>query len=90
MHTVALMPGDGIGPEIINAAKQVIEAAARVTKGDIPISLGQRRPGDPAILLADITRATGELEWKPVRSNLDRIIASAWEWHRKSWKISAA
>ncbi|NLZ89024.1 MAG: 3-isopropylmalate dehydrogenase, partial [Clostridiales bacterium] len=27
-HTIALIPGDGIGPEIIDAARRVLEKAA--------------------------------------------------------------
>lgn len=78
--------GSGHGATV----RQVIEAAARATMRHIPVSIGPRRPGDPAILLADISLAASELGWRPVLSDLDGIIASAWNWHRKSWKISAA
>ncbi len=83
-HTFNL--GSGRGATV----RQVIEAVGRVTKGEVPVTVGPRRPGDPAILLADITRAQCHLGWKPVLSELDRIIASAWNWHRKSWKTNAA
>ena len=78
--------GSGQGATV----RQVIEAVAEITKGDIPVSVGPRRPGDPAVLLADIALAGKELGWRPALSDLDRIIASAWDWHRKSWKSSAA
>ena len=30
-HTIVLIPGDGIGPEVSHAARQVIDAAGKLT-----------------------------------------------------------
>jgi len=42
-----------------------------------------RRPGDPAVLIASSERIRKELQWKPKFSDLEAIVASAWEWHRR-------
>jgi UDP-glucose 4-epimerase len=49
----------------------------------IPHTVGPRRAGDPAVLVADIARAERILGWRPERSNLEGMIASAWEWRRR-------
>jgi len=41
-----------------------------------------RRPGDPAVLVADSSKARRILGWSPVYENLEAIIESAWRWHR--------
>jgi UDP-glucose-4-epimerase GalE len=41
-----------------------------------------RRAGDPAILVADCTRATTALEWRPRQSDLETIVRTALDWHR--------
>jgi UDP-glucose 4-epimerase len=63
--------------------REVIDAARRVTKRDIPVSVGPRRPGDPAVLVATSDRITRDLGWRPRHQNLDDIIASAWSWMRR-------
>ncbi len=62
---------------------EVVEAARRVTGRPIPIQAGPRRPGDPALLVATSGRIERELGWRPRRSDLDTILADAWEWHRR-------
>lgn len=61
--------------------KEVIEAARRVTGHPIPYSVGPRRPGDPAVLVASSEKIRSELGWEPRYPQLDQIINSAWSWH---------
>jgi UDP-glucose 4-epimerase len=65
------------------SVREVITATARVTGLDIPFSACPRRPGDPAVLVSDATRAHQELGWWPSLSELDTIIRSAWAWHQR-------
>ncbi|AFL89682.1 UDP-galactose 4-epimerase [Terriglobus roseus DSM 18391] len=65
------------------SVRQVIESARRVTGRDIHVIEEARRPGDPAVLVASSDRIMRDLGWKPNFSDLDSIIASAWEWHQK-------
>jgi UDP-glucose 4-epimerase len=60
--------------------REVIEAAAVVTRRRIPVTAGARRPGDPAVLVAATGRATDELGWRPRHQDLAQIIRSAWDW----------
>lgn len=74
--------GNGSGFSV----KQVIEVAKAVTGRDIPVVLGQRRPGDPARLVADSTLARQVLGWQPQYADLASIIAHAWQWERRHFK----
>jgi len=49
-----------------------------------------RRPGDPAILVASSARIREELGWTPRYPDLDTIVSTAWEWHRKHPRAYAA
>jgi UDP-glucose 4-epimerase len=62
--------------------REVIEVAFRITKRPIRVVEGQRRPGDPAILVASSHKIRTELGWKPQYPNLEDIVCSAWEWHQ--------
>ncbi|MFN2273919.1 MAG: UDP-glucose 4-epimerase GalE [Anaerolineales bacterium] len=70
--------GNGAGYSV----REVIDTACRVTGFDIPVIEGPRRPGDAPRLVADSSRIRSELGWKPKFPDLERIIGSAWEWHR--------
>jgi UDP-glucose 4-epimerase len=59
---------------------EVVETARRVTGREIKTKLYPRRPGDPAVLIADAKLAKSELGWQPEFSNLEDIIESAWQW----------
>jgi UDP-glucose 4-epimerase len=63
--------------------RQVIEAVRRVTGHPIPVELCERRPGDPAVLVASSAAIQRDLGWTPKHAQLDDIIASAWAWHQK-------
>ncbi|MFC5910664.1 UDP-glucose 4-epimerase GalE [Streptacidiphilus monticola] len=60
------------------SVRQVIDAVRRVTGRDIPAVTAERRPGDPAVLVASAERARTVLGWQPRRTDLDAIVADAW------------
>lgn len=66
--------GTGRGYSIL----EVLDAAEKVTGRKAPYVFAPRREGDPATLVADGARIRRELGWKPVRSELETIIADAW------------
>jgi UDP-glucose 4-epimerase len=70
--------GNGQGYSV----REVIEVARAVTGHAIPVVVGPRRPGDPAVLVASSERIRRELGWAPRHPALPDIIQSAWEWHR--------
>jgi UDP-glucose 4-epimerase len=63
--------------------REVIETARRITGHPIPAVDGPRRPGDPATLVASSEQLTRDLGWKPRYPDLETIIRTAWDWHRK-------
>jgi len=68
---------------------QVVAAAERVVGHPIPVEMGPRRVGDPAVLVASSTRAAEVLEWQPRHLDIDEIIGSAWAWRRANPSGSA-
>ncbi|KJS28666.1 MAG: hypothetical protein VR64_23375 [Desulfatitalea sp. BRH_c12] len=90
-HLLALEAlGDGCGSDVFNlgnsvghSVRQVIETACRVTGRDIVAVACDRRPGDPAALVADSDKIRATLGWKPKYESLDAMIDSAWRWHAR-------
>lgn len=70
--------GSGTGFSV----REVIEACRRVTGLPIPSVDTERRAGDPAILVASSAKAIAELGWQPTRTDLDEVVADAWEFTR--------
>ncbi len=64
------------------SVREVIDCARRVSGREIPVEMGARRPGDPARLVGDASRAIAELGWSPAYADLDQIVATAWAWHQ--------
>ena len=75
----ALNLGTGVGFSV----REVIESAQRITGLRVPVVYGKRRPGDPAALVSDPSRANEKLGWTPKFRELDAIIRTAWKWHQK-------
>lgn len=68
------------------SVKEVIDSVRRVTGHPIPVEECPRRAGDPAVLVASSEKIAHELGWQPKYTNLDDIIADAWQWHRERYK----
>jgi UDP-glucose 4-epimerase len=62
------------------SVREVIETVRKVTGHPISARETQRRPGDPAVLVASSEKIRRELHWTPQFSGLDEIVKSAWEW----------
>lgn len=67
------------------SVQQVIAVAQKVVAEDghtLQVNEGQRRPGDPAVLVANATLAKQELGWQPEYTELETIIRHAWLWEK--------
>ncbi|WP_442484878.1 UDP-glucose 4-epimerase GalE [Aeoliella sp. SH292] len=64
------------------SVKEVIDACRKVTGHEIPTAIGERRPGDPAELVANSAKAFETLDWKPKYTSVDQVVESAWRWHK--------
>jgi UDP-glucose 4-epimerase len=62
------------------SVQQVIDTTHKVTGRDFKVTVDTRRPGDPAVLVADSTLAQQQLGWQPRHTELESIIATAWQW----------
>jgi len=65
------------------SVKQIIDTVKEITKKDIFVKEVEKRPGDPAVLVADSEKIKKELGWK-AKYELKGIIKSAWIWHKKN------
>lgn len=65
--------------------REVIDSVLRITGKPIAFEEHERRPGDPAILVASSEKIKAELGWQPKFAELDQIIASAWKWHQQRY-----
>ncbi len=64
------------------SVREVIRAVEQETGRPVPIREAPRRPGDPAILVADSARLRGLLGWQPEHADLSEIVRSAYNWER--------
>jgi UDP-glucose 4-epimerase len=64
------------------SVREVIEVVRGVTGHPIPAREVERRPGDPAVLVAGSDKIKRELHWEPRFPTLEPIVRSAWEWRR--------
>lgn len=78
-NSVALNLGTGRGTSV----KQLVHAVERISNIRLPIEFATRREGDPPRLVADNAKAKITLRWQPVHE-LEGIVKSAWNWHRKA------
>jgi len=84
-HIKALKSLGTPGHEIYNlgsgsgySVREVVAAASAATGHQIPFVDSPRRAGDPAVLIADISKAKAKLDWEPTR-DLTAMVSDAVE-----------
>ena len=65
--------------------KELLETVQKHT-GKMNIEIHSIRPGDPAYLVADISKVKRILEWEPTQSSIDNVVATALKWYNKMHK----
>lgn len=68
--------GTGVGISV----KEIIDTAEEVTGKKVPLTYGERRPGDPAQLVAAPQKAKELLDWEAERKDVRSMIETAWKW----------
>lgn len=63
--------------------KEVIEMINKICGTTLRVKIEKRRPGDADSLIADPRKINEELGFIPEHSDLETIIKTAWEWHKK-------
>jgi UDP-glucose 4-epimerase len=71
-----------LGSEYGISVTGMVDEAKRVTGMNIPRTVGPRRPGDPAKLVASSVLARTLLGWKPVRSDSHTLLSTTWQLYR--------
>ena len=62
------------------SVKEVVDAVSRVVGKPVPVTIGPRRAGDPAVLFASSDRIKRDLGWRPQLEDIETIVATAWRW----------
>jgi UDP-glucose 4-epimerase len=70
--------GNGEGYSV----KEVIKTVKEITGKDFEVEVSDRRAGDPAVLIASSEKIQKELDWQPEFPELEKIISTAWQWHK--------
>jgi UDP-glucose 4-epimerase len=74
----ALEPVYNLGSGEGLSVRQIMDAMARVTGIDFEPEIHERRPGDPARIVASGDLAARDLRWE-MRHTVDEMVASAWQ-----------
>ena len=87
-HALSYLRAGG-GSDILNcgygrgaSVLEVLDAVKAACGADFPVRMADRRPGDPAALIAGATRIRDVLGWAPELDDLDVIVAHALAWER--------
>lgn len=81
-----------LGSERGFTVREVVETVASVASRPVPHSVGARRAGDPAVLVASNARAKERLGWTPRYEDLSTIVEHALKWraaHPNGYGIEA-
>lgn len=76
-----------IGTEKGYSVLEIIKSVEKITKKKLKIIYKKKRKGDPHILVAKCNKIFRELKWKPKYKNIDKIIFTAWNWHKKKFNV---
>lgn len=72
-----------LGTKQGDTVKEVFATCEKVTGQKIPVNIEPRRAGDPAILVADNSKAKTILGWEP-KHTLEDSIKTAYNWEKKN------
>ena len=67
-----------LGSETGVSVLEILEAARRITGAAIPADIVDRRPGDPAQLVASSAMAQKVLGWRAQYSDVDSLVSTSW------------
>jgi UDP-glucose 4-epimerase len=67
-----------LGTGARQSVREVIDAVRRISGREFADKETPRHAGDPAVLVADVTRAKAMLGWTAAHSDLDTIVRDAW------------
>jgi len=66
-----------------SSVREVLSIVKEISGINFNVVEAERRPGDPASLVAQADRIRGLTGWQPCHNNLATIVADAWNWEQK-------
>ena len=78
-----LAPVYNLGSGAGTSVKEIVDAIILATGTDLVPSVGPRRPGDPARIVATGELAADDIEWKNAHT-VREMVESAWASHPKA------
>ena len=75
-----------LGSQTGVSVKEMVETARKITGKEIKAEFGDRRDGDPSVVLATAKKAEEILGWKAQRSDINSLISTTWEVYKKNFK----
>ncbi len=72
-----------LGSEKGYSVREVIDVCREVTGREIKVTVGDRRPGDPPMLVASSEKIKGELGWEVKFDDLTEVVRTAWNFMLK-------
>ena len=85
-ESITVNVGYGRGASV----REVIAVVRAVSGVEFPVEEAERRPGDPAQLVARADTIRALFGWEPRYDNLETIVTDAWRWEQKLQKIAAS
>ncbi len=76
-----------LGSEKGYSVKQIIDTVEKITGKKVNYKIGERREGDPPVLIASSEKIKKTLGWNP-KFKLEDIIKTAYSWHQKLQKFN--
>lgn len=66
---------------------EIVETIEKITGKKVKMEIHGRRPGDPPILIANSEKLKNSLQWRPIDSEIEKIVKTAVNWYKKLNKI---
>jgi UDP-glucose-4-epimerase GalE len=76
--------GTGTGTSV----REIISTMEAIIGRKIPVTDTPRREGDPPVLVAGPSRLLEIMGWKPVYTDIRKIMETAWKWHCSIDKVA--
>ena len=75
-----------LGSEQGLSVLEIVESAREITGREIPVEITERRPGDPAELVASSAEARRLLSWKAEFSDVETLVVTSWDRYKPQFK----
>ena len=65
------------------SVKEVVDTMKKVSGINFNVEMGEKRAGDPAMLISNNNKIKTKMKWTPKYDNLETICKNAYEWEKK-------